>query len=181
MSGKKLLVFSDSHGNVPALTAIFDWANAFIPPNGTICAAVCCGDGLSDIRAAADATGFYSDWKTALGNNDYGVQAPETLVFDFAERRFFLAHGHRFGLYGGYHNFLAAAKSADADVALFGHSHIPFLKTVDGVTLINPGSVARPRSKVGATFAVIECPENEPVKVKFFGLGARGAIKPVKI
>jgi putative phosphoesterase len=181
MGGKKLLVLSDSHGSVSALTAVLDWANAFIPPNGTICAAACCGDGIADLRAAAEATGFYSDWKTVLGNNDYGVQAPEAAVFDFADHRFFMAHGHRYGLYSGYHNILAAAKNSDADIALFGHSHIPFYKVINGITLINPGSVARPRSRVGASFAVIECPEGEAIKVEFFSLGARGAVKPIKI
>jgi len=181
MSSKKILVFSDSHGSTAALKAVFTWANKHIPPHGTIYATACCGDGLYDLNIAAKETGFYSDWKIVLGNNDYGVQAPETAVFDFADHRFFMAHGHRYGLYSGFHNFLAVAKNADADVALFGHSHVPFLKKIDGILLINPGSVGRPRSRIGSTFAVIECNEDEPIKVDFFGIGDKGTIRKVKI
>jgi len=182
MGSKKLLVFSDTHGCVSALKAVFNWAMSRIPPNDTICAAACLGDGLSDLRAAAHDTGFYSDWKLVLGNNDYGVQAPEAAVFDFADRRIFMCHGHRHGLYGGYHTLLAAAKNNDADIALFGHSHVPFLKKVEGITLVNPGSVGRPRSRVGSTFAVIECIEDKPINVEFYGVSARSeTIRKVKI
>ncbi|MCL2442660.1 MAG: YfcE family phosphodiesterase [Treponema sp.] len=182
MDNKKLLVFSDSHGSVNTLKTVFKWANDHIPPNDTICTAACLGDGLSDIRMAANATGFYSDWKLVLGNNDYGIQAPEAAVFDLAEHRFFMCHGHRQGLYGGYHTLLAAAKNNDANAALFGHSHVPFFKIIDGISLINPGSVGRPRSRIGSTFAVIECIEGGPINVEFFGISAHNeSIRKVKI
>jgi len=181
MGSKKLLVFSDSHGSVAALKAVFKWACDFIPPNGTICATACLGDGLSDIRIAAEATGFYSDWKLVLGNNDYGVQAPEVSVFDFSDNRFFMCHGHRYGLYSGYHTLLAAAKNSDANIAMFGHSHVPFYKKMDGISIINPGSLGRPRSRVGSTFAVIECKEDDSINVDFFGINDKGTIRKVKI
>jgi putative phosphoesterase len=34
---------------------------------------------------------------------------------------------------------------AEADVIVFGHTHIPFHRTVDGVHFVNTGSVGRPR------------------------------------
>jgi len=171
---KKLLVFSDTHGSVTALKAVLKWANERIPPKDTICMTACLGDGLSDLQAAADATGFYSDWKIVLGNNDYGIQAPEALVFDLCDDRFFMCHGHRYGLYGGYNSLLAAAKNSNANAVLFGHSHAPFYKKMDGISLINPGSIGRSRSRIGETFAVIECVENESLDVKFYGIGAHG-------
>ena len=181
MSGKKLLVFSDTHGSVTALKAVFNWAKDHIPPNDTICAAACLGDGLADLRKAADAAGFYSDWKIVCGNNDYGIHAPETVVFDFADHRFFMCHGHRQSLYGGYHALIAAAKNTGADAALFGHSHVPLFKSMEGISLINPGSVGRPRSRIGSTFAVIECIEGEPLKAEFFGIDNKMAIKKVNV
>jgi len=180
--GKKILVFSDTHGSITVLKSVFSWANDHIPPKDTICAAVCLGDGVSDIRKAADATGFYCDWKVVCGNNDYDIQAPEVIVFDYADHRFFMCHGHRYGLYGGYNTLLAAAKNSEADAALFGHSHVPFYKVVDGVSIINPGSAGRPRSNIGSTFAVIECIENKPLKVEFWGIGAYSqSIRKVKV
>ncbi|MCL2764268.1 MAG: metallophosphoesterase [Treponema sp.] len=181
MSGKKLLVFSDSHGSVSALKAVFKWANDRIPPNDTICATACLGDGLSDLRRAADETGFYSDWKIVCGNNDYGIQAPESVIFDFADRRFFMCHGHRHGLYSGYYKLLAAAENKEADAVLFGHSHIPYFSDEDGIALINPGSIGQPRSRIGATFAVIECIENKPLIAQFYGIGEKYKIKQIKL
>ena len=181
MSGKKLLVFSDSHGSIPALKAVFNWAKDRIPPNDTICMTACLGDSLSDLNKATEATGYYSDWKIICGNNDYGIQAPETTAFDFVDHRFFMCHGHRHGIYSDFHPLLAAAKNTEADVALFGHSHVPFFKEANGILLINPGSIGRPRSRIGATFAVIECIEGEPLKAEFFGIDETKVIKKVEV
>jgi len=181
MDSKKLLVFSDTHGSVQTLKAVFDWAKKHSPPNDTICGAAFLGDGISDIQYAANITGFFCDWKLVRGNNDFGYSIPEAAVFDFAENRFFMCHGHHHNLYGGYHTLIAAARNTDANVALFGHSHVPSQNTENGVLLVNPGSVGRPRSRIGSTFAVIECTEGEQPEVEFFGIGARGEIRKVKL
>ncbi|MCL2809892.1 MAG: YfcE family phosphodiesterase [Treponema sp.] len=178
---KKLLVFSDTHGSVTALKAVFNWAKDFTPPNDTICTAVCLGDGISDIGTAANAAGFYSDWRIVGGNNDYGITAPETLVFDINEHRFFICHGHRHGLYNGFNTLLGAAKHSQADTVLFGHIHTPFFKVIDGISIICPGSVGRSRSRIGETFAVIECTENESLNVDFYKLDYKNTIKKIKI
>ena len=177
----KLLVFSDTHGHTGNLKEVFNWANERIPPNGSICAAAFLGDGLSDLQRAADAAGFYTDWKIIKGNNDYGHQEPETAVFDFSGRRFFMCHGHRHIIYSGARTLLAAAKNSQADAVLFGHSHTPLLKIIDGVYLVNPGSVGRSRSRIGETFAVIECVEGEPLNVEFFGIDNKKTIHEVKL
>ena len=181
MAGKKLLVISDSHGCISALKIVFDWANNFIPPEGIICTCAFLGDGLSDLQKAADAAGFYSDWKLVRGNNDYNYQTPETLAFDFSDHRFFICHGHKHSLYGGHYVLTAAAKNNNADAVLFGHVHVPYRKTAEGVLLVCPGSVARPRNKEGATFAVIDCVEGEPLNVEFYGIGEKGDIRKINI
>lgn len=37
------------------------------------------------------------------------------------------------------------ARSADCDVLLFGHTHIPWTRTIEGVRMINTGSVGKPK------------------------------------
>ena len=181
MDGKKLLVISDTHGNRPALKAVLSWAKDRMPPNDTICCAAFLGDGAYDLRMAAEAAGFYSEWKLVRGNNDYDSSLPDSAVFDFAGRRFFMCHGHRHSLYGGYHALLAAANSNNADVVLFVHTHVPFQKKAGGILLLNPGSAGSPRSRIGATFAVIECTDGQPLKAEFLGIDAKGEIKKVNI
>ena len=180
MDSKKLLVFSDTHGSVSSLKAVFDWAKDYTPPNGTICGAAFLGDGAADLQPAADAAGFFCEWKLVRGNNDFEYSLPETAVMEFGDHCFFLCHGHRHSLYGGFHSLAAAARNAGANVALYGHSHVPHVKTVEGVLLVNPGSVGRPRSRVGATFAVIECEDGQPPEVVFYGI-AQGKIKKLKL
>jgi len=181
MENKKLLVFSDTHGDMAALRAVFRWAKDRLPPNDSINAAAFLGDGLSDLQYAAESENFFTDWKLVCGNNDYGISMPEALTFDLAEHQFFMCHGHHYNLYGGYNTLLNVASSSGADAVLFGHSHIPLKKTVNGITIINPGSVSRPRSRIGATFAVIECIPDKPLNVIFYGIGAQGKIQEVKI
>ena len=181
MSGKKLIVLSDSHGSKTAVKTVLGWAKDRLPPDDTICAAAFLGDGLADLRAAADAAGFYCEWHLVCGNNDYGYSVPGTCVFDFCDHRFFMCHGHRHSIYAGWHGLTAAARSSGAEIVLFGHSHVPVFRKENGILLINPGSVARPRSRIGATFAVIECVPEEPPKVQFWGVGDGGSIKKVKL
>jgi len=179
--GKKLLVISDSHGNVPALTAVFSWAKELIPPKGTILACAYLGDGFPDLHKAAETAGFYSDWKLVRGNNDYGIQLPDAAVFNFGEHRFYMCHGHKHNLYSGHHVLLEAVKNNDADTVLFGHIHVPFFKNIEGISFINPGSVGQPRSNIGSTFAVVECPEGEPLCAEFFALNEKGLVENILI
>ena len=181
MDGQKLLVISDTHGNIPALKAVLNWARARVPPNDKIAAAVFLGDGVTDLRPVIASTDFSCDWKLVKGNNDRGSSIPETAAFDFCGHRFFICHGHRYSLYEGYHALAAAARNAEADAALFGHLHVPVIKREKDILLVNPGSVGSPRSRIGATFAVIECAEEQPLKVEFWGIGGQGEIRELKI
>ena len=182
MESKKLLVISDSHGSVSVLKAIFNWARERLPPNDSICCAVFLGDGISDLQPAADAAGFYSNWEYVKGNNDYNAGFfPDSTVLDFADHRFYLCHGHRHSLYSGYYSLVNAAQSNDADIVLFGHTHVPFCKREGGILLVNPGSAGRPRSRIGSTFAVIECISGETPKVKFWGINSGAEIREVKL
>ena len=173
---KRILVASDTHGSIASLTAVLIWAND-VAPN----AAVFLGDGLGDLEKATAYAGFSCPWQKVRGNNDFGFPYHEAVVFDFEEHRFFLCHGHRYGLYSGMDTLVAAAHNNGANVALFGHTHIPFFDEVNGVLLLNPGSVGSPRSHAGATFAIIECLPGEPPKPEFWGIDSTGMISAVTV
>jgi len=181
MDSKKLLVISDTHGSVNMLTTVFKWAAEKKPPDDSICAAAFLGDGIEDLYPAMRAAGFSCNWAIVKGNNDFYVKEAESAVFDFVNYRFFICHGHRYSLYGGYHSLVTAAKANGANAVLSGHTHIPIQKTVEDIHLINPGSVGRPRSRIGSTFAVIECEEGEQLKVEFFGIDAKGKIDKITL
>jgi len=181
MDSKKLLVVSDSHGSIKSLKTVFTWAKERTPPNDSICATAFLGDGLEDLQPAAAETGFSCNWAQVRGNNDFAFQESDTALFDFVNYRFFICHGHRYSLYGGYHALVSAARYNGANVVLFGHLHVPIKKTVDNILLINPGSVSLPRNNKGASFAVIECEEGQKLKVEFYGIDEKGQIKGIKV
>ena len=181
MDSKKLLVISDTHGSVNMLKTVFGWAAQRMPPKDSICAAAFLGDGIEDLHPAMDAAGFSCNLVIIKGNNDFYTKETETAVFDFVNYRFFICHGHRYSLYGGYNALVTAAKANGANVVLSGHTHIPHQKIVDGIHLINPGSVGRPRSRIGSTFAVIECEEGKQLNAEFFGIDAKGKINKISV
>jgi len=185
MDSQKFLLLSDSHGDVSSLKEILLWAKNISQSGSIINHVVFLGDGIADFPPAANAAGFFSNCKFICGNNDWAAMSkntvPETDVFDFSGHRFFMCHGHRHALYDGHYSLLAAARANNADAVLFGHTHVPYCKNIDGIMLINPGSIGRPRSRVGATFAVIECASNEMPKVEFWNIEDRKNIKRLKL
>lgn len=49
------------------------------------------------------------------------------------------------------------ARSAEADLLAFGHTHLPYVKPVAGVLLVNDGSVGKPKDgDTRAAYAIVE-------------------------
>lgn len=64
--------------------------------------------------------------------------------------------------------FHKLAKLAKADVVIFGHSHRPFSREVDGVLFVNTGSVGRPNDgDPRASYAILRIGKNK-LKVKHY-------------
>ena len=79
------------------------------------------------------------------GNNDFFTSLPKDLVVKLGRHRCLLTHGHYYGVNMGVEGLVDEAKQRGCDVAMFGHTHRPFLKTLEGVTCLNPGSISYPR------------------------------------
>ena len=189
MDTKRILVLSDTHGDTRTLKTVLRWVQDKAQ-NGSaidrpiidrpiIDRAVFLGDGLRDLLTAEAATGCSFAWEAVRGNNDIPFTQPEAAVFDCNGHRFFLCHGHRYNVYHSYNTLIAAAKNVQASVALFGHTHVPFMANVNGILLINPGSIGMPRSNTGATFAILECSPAQSVRAEFWGIGAGGEMRKV--
>ena len=79
------------------------------------------------------------------GNCDGWSDTPKTLCFVLGGVRFFLCHGHGYGVKQGFLQAAYAAMEQNADVLLFGHTHSPYyecMERFDHKTLyiLNPGS-----------------------------------------
>jgi putative phosphoesterase len=159
---ESVLVISDTHGCVKPLVAVLQWAAERGIGRGLFL-----GDGAGDIEAAAGEAGTVFDWTAVRGNMDGA--GPLSAVTECAGRRLYLAHGHGFQL-DSYSNLLTAARAAGAEAALFGHTHVPCFGFFDGMAFLNPGSAGRPRSRHGASFAVLEVSVHSPLKAVFWGI-----------
>ena len=164
-----VLVISDSHGGIAALTAALNWAN-----NVNLDAALFLGDGYEDLALASARTGFALPWHAVRGNGDFLSSVPDYLAVEFSGHKVFLTHGQYYRVREGCKTLIAAAQHAGAEAALFGHTHIPYCEIVNGIFLLNPGSISRPRGGPDCTFAVLECPESDPLSANFFRLVNRG-------
>lgn len=106
-----------------------------------------------------------------LGNCDYDEDGVyyETSA-DVGGHRIFLAHGHLFRVEFGTERLAAAAREADADIAVYGHTHIAREERGD-VTVLNPGSIARPRDERRGSFMLLDLEEGAAPRVKLIRMG----------
>lgn len=75
------------------------------------------------------------------GNCDFASSLPVSNVFTLGGKRIFISHGHTFYVKHGYQDIERRAKELDANICLFGHTHIPFTDIKDGIYYMNPGAV----------------------------------------
>lgn len=147
----RLVVISDSHGSGQIVDRIIrreKLAEIF----------VFLGDKTADIE---DFTYEYTDKKFYIvsGNCDFMPEYPYTATINAEKIKIFACHGHTLGVKGGLGNLCLAARQAECQIALYGHTHIPNIKYVDGLYIVNPGSCARSREG-GNSYAVIDIREN---------------------
>ena len=173
----KIGVLSDSHGNVEALKKTFQMFEGvsgilhagdilYHPPRDT---------NFSDYRLI-DCVNLLNKQVTPIiavkGNCDSEVY-DELLEFDtdkstttyrFNDINIVINHGHLLSDDAK----IKLAKDLKARIFISGHTHIPVLEEKEGVILLNPGSIARPRFHMPTpdpTAAIIE--DN---KIKIFSI-----------
>ena len=78
------------------------------------------------------------------GNNDGGLDLPDSLTFEFNGIRFFLVHNKK-----------DIPKAVEADIIIFGHSHKYYEETINGQLWLNPGSCGKRRFNLPVTMAVL--------------------------
>ena len=142
-------VFSDTHGSVENLFSL-------LPRLGTLDSVFHLGDVTGDAKRIADRlnTGFVS----VRGNCDGWAREPLEQIVTWHGHRILLLHGH---LYAGRLALLYHAKEQNCSVVCFGHSHVASIETHDGVLLLNPGSLSRPRSGQGPSCAILQVTEKD--------------------
>ncbi len=139
----RILVVSDVHGRGHALAQAIEQQ----PAAGTV---IFLGDGL---RQAEDAAEQYPDrtFYMVPGNCDFGSSLLPVREECFGGQRFYFTHGHLHDVKYGLYRLEMAARQAEAQVVLFGHTHTPMEEYVDGLYMLNPGSLG-----YGGTYGYVD-------------------------
>ena len=128
----KVLVFSDSHGDVKNMCR----AIAREQPRMVLHL----GDGWHDAEAVAERFPELPLEKVP-GNCDFRYQEEAVRLVLIEGKLVMLSHGHTLGVKNNLSILLREAQARGADVALLGHTHKPFVDIRNGVTMLNPGSI----------------------------------------
>lgn len=140
----KILVLSDSHGDADSILC----AVSKNDPDKLIFL----GDGASDLNAAISRRPGL-DCFSVSGNCDITRPSPRELLLDIEGFRILATHGDKYHVKNGLLTLNYRANEKDADIVLFGHTHVPYCEDSDGVWYLNPGSCRR---TYGGTCGLIE-------------------------
>lgn len=79
------------------------------------------------------------------GNCDSLVSMPSERIEVIENKKFFITHGNKYEVKHTTSYLKEKASEIQADVVLYGHTHISSIIFEDGIWFINPGSPAAPR------------------------------------
>jgi putative phosphoesterase len=136
---KTIVIFSDSHGSS------FNMSEVMKKYPDAECV-IHLGDGAHDTSylSLPPPTGLL----TVRGNCDFMTDQPPFIRVNMLGLDFYICHGDAFGVKYGVKRYEDFAVSNVIDVALFGHTHTPYLNSIETekktVHVFNPGSISRP-------------------------------------
>ena len=142
---------SDSHGNRETVKAVSS------QPGDAV---FHCGDS----ELVFDDPVFGEIYKVR-GNCDFDANFPDTVLVTIKEKTVLAVHGHEHDVKQSLMSIYYLAKKNDADIVLFGHSHLYGAEMKEGILFVNPGSTMQPRGGRKPTYAVVEW--DETVRVTF--------------
>ncbi|MDK7302949.1 MULTISPECIES: metallophosphoesterase [Aerococcus] len=152
----KILLISDSHGDSQILSDLVaryqDQVDLMLH----------CGDSELD-----PSDSIWNVIEPVKGNCDFGPYKAERII-DTPEGRLIYTHGHLYGVKAGVEKYAEYAKKQGCQIAVYGHTHIMDDQVLDGVHLINPGSVSFPRGNyLTPTYAILDWQADQE-KVTFY-------------
>lgn len=143
----QILVLSDSHGHGELIDRVIrkysDIKHIFF-----------LGDTVRDIE---DFVYEYPDKKLQIvsGNCDFINGYPSYDIVRLEDTDILYCHGHGFDVKSSLTRLVEFSENVGAKLSLYGHTHIPSVEFINGITLVNPGSIARGRNSKN-TFAIVD-------------------------
>ena len=127
----KILVFSDSHNDIISMVRTVE--------NNRPDMIIHLGDNYNDAQILK--TKFPEiHFETVVGNCDF-ESAHTIKIFEVEGIKFFITHGHLYGVKTRMDRLIKKGCEEQADIVLFGHTHKAYLSKENGMWVINPGII----------------------------------------
>ena len=98
------------------------------------------------------------------GNNDFGYhgEIPLNQVLAVGKHRIYICHGHMdFLSYFHYEPMVKRAVNMGCDIVFFGHVHTYYDEVLDGVRLLNPGSIRHNRDGSPPSYMLVHIRDDD--------------------
>lgn len=155
----RILIMSDSHGRNENMELAIAQVREEI---GEFQMLIHLGD-VGDARELESLAGV--PCYIVRGNTDYDAKLLNANVIEAGGHRIFATHGHLYQVDMRLDLLRFAALENDCDIAMYGHTHVPYLEEdPDDVTILNPGSISKPRQADHRyTYMVMEIDDEDEV------------------
>ena len=131
----KILVLSDSHGNIENMCRCVD----LVRPECVLHL----GDHIRDAEVLG-ARYPHLPLEAVPGNCDWGDPAPAEKLLETGNQRILMMHGHTRRVKSTVMDAVLAAREAGADILLFGHTHRALVDRSGPLWIMNPGAAGDP-------------------------------------
>lgn len=143
----KVAVVSDTHGRIePFLNTLKQFNDVEL--------IIHLGDTVEDATKIREKTKL--PMFVVRGNNDYmDVNTPWRELVRINGHKILLTHGHKEGVNFGETKLYYAAKEAEAEMVLYGHTHVYLYEEIEGIKILNPGSAGYDRGFEYESFVIM--------------------------
>ena len=155
------LILSDSHGNIEPMRLAVERTK----PNAILHLGDCWRDAAT-LEKLYPTIPFYQ----VAGNCDYTFLLPRTQTITLEGHRITLTHGDQQGVKCSMYGVEALAREENAELLLFGHTHLPYCDYHGSTLLLNPGSIGAPRYGKPCAYALAQLEKNQPIKTRLLDL-----------
>ncbi|MDF2541818.1 MAG: hypothetical protein K0S47_1536 [Herbinix sp.] len=134
----KILIVSDSHGREQYLEKVLER----VKPIDLLIH-------LGDFEGSEEYVKSIAPCPTEMvsGNNDFFNSLPKEKMISVGKYNIMLTHGHRYGVNFNTKTIKEAALRNNANIVMYGHTHIPMIDLSEFIWAINPGSISLPRQE----------------------------------
>ena len=142
----KILVISDTHGKIGEAKKIWESID-------DLDLVLHLGDHFGDGKKLS--ASIQTDVLGVTGNCDRKAEPLLHRVVDTEFGPILMTHGHVEKVRRSLDNLIYRAQENDCKAVLFGHTHVAMHQVIDGIHVVNPGSLTRPRDGQIGSYALI--------------------------